>query len=109
MKYRAAELREPMSCLKHLAFWTITEQGTDRSELFHLTGSESEDIHVVMTLDEIDVEKQQRALDCYVTYRETIEARQDGSAGSGVLSRARRCLRSIRRHTIRHLEAWLLT
>jgi hypothetical protein len=26
-----------------------------------------------MTVDEVDVEKQQQALDCYVTYRETIE------------------------------------
>jgi hypothetical protein len=26
-----------------------------------------------MTVDEEDVEKQQQALDCYVTYRETIE------------------------------------
>ena len=28
---------------------------------------------MVMTVDEVDVEKQQQALDCYVTYRETIE------------------------------------
>jgi hypothetical protein len=27
-----------------------------------------------MTVDEVDVKKQQQALDCYVTYRETIEA-----------------------------------
>jgi hypothetical protein len=28
---------------------------------------------VVMTVDEVDVEKQRQALDCYVTYREAIE------------------------------------
>ena len=28
---------------------------------------------MVMTVDEVDVERQQQALDCYVTYRETIE------------------------------------
>ena len=67
------ELRDRVSYLKRLAFWTITEQGTDQSELFHLTGSKAEDIDVVMTVDEVDVEKQRRALDCYVTYRETIE------------------------------------
>ena len=33
-----------------------------------------------MTVDEVDVEKQQQALDCYVNYRETIDAHQDGSA-----------------------------
>jgi hypothetical protein len=43
------------------------------SELFHLTGSKVEDVDVVMTVDEVDVKAQQRALDCYITYRETIE------------------------------------
>ena len=54
-------------------FGRSAEEGTDQSELFHLTGSKAEDIDVVMTVDEVDVEKQQQALDCYVTYRETIE------------------------------------
>jgi hypothetical protein len=76
------ELQERAPYLKRPAFWTITEEGTDQSELFHLTGSKAEDIDVVMTVDEVDVEKQQHALDCYVTYRETIEAHQDGSAGA---------------------------
>jgi hypothetical protein len=58
------------------------EEATGASELFHLTGSKPEDIDVVMTVDEVDVENQRRALDCYVTYRETIEAHQDGSAGA---------------------------
>jgi hypothetical protein len=40
------------------------------------------DIDVVMTVDEVDVEKQRQALDCYVTYRETIEAHLDGAAGA---------------------------
>ena len=56
--------------------WIITiraEAAAGASELFHLTGSKAEDIDVVMTVDEVDVEKQRRALDCYVTYRETIE------------------------------------
>ena len=68
------ELRERVDYLKRLAFWTIPEEGTDRSELFHLTGSKAEDIDVVMTVDEVDVEKQRQALDCYITYQETIEA-----------------------------------
>ena len=90
------------------AFWMIrAEEAAGASELFHLTGSKAGDIDVVMTVDEIDVEKQQQALDCYVTYRETIEAHQDGAAGPGGISRARRCLRSIKRCTIRCWEAWL--
>jgi hypothetical protein len=38
-----------------------------------LTGSKVEDIDVVITVDEVDVEKHQQALDCYVTYQQTIE------------------------------------
>ena len=37
---------------------------------------------MVMTMDEVDVENQRRALDCRVTCRETIEAHQDGAAGA---------------------------
>jgi hypothetical protein len=60
--------------LHRAAFWTIrAEEAAGASELFHLTGSEAEDIDVVMMVDEVDVETQRRALDCYVTYRETIE------------------------------------
>jgi hypothetical protein len=60
--------------LHRAAFWTIrAEEAAGASELFHLTGSKAEDIDVVMTVDEVDVERQQQALDCYVTYRETIE------------------------------------
>ena len=60
--------------LHRAAFWTIrAEEAAGASELFHLTGSKPEDIDVVMTVDEVDVEAQQQALDCYVTYRETIE------------------------------------
>jgi hypothetical protein len=73
VKRAFVELRERVDYLRRLAFWTITEQGTDQSELFHLTGSKAEDIDVVMTVDEVEVEKQRQALDCYVTYRETIE------------------------------------
>jgi hypothetical protein len=80
VKRAYVELRERTPYLKRLAFWTITEQGTDQSELFHLTGSKAEDIDVVVTVDEVDVEKQRRALDCYVTYQATIDAHQDGSA-----------------------------
>ena len=49
------------------------EEAAGASELFHLTGSKAEEIDVLTTVDEVDVEKQRQALDCYVTYRETIE------------------------------------
>jgi len=74
VKRAYVELRERVDYLKRLAFWTIrAEEAAGASELFHLTGSKAEDIDVVMTVDEVDVEKQQHALDYYVTYRETIE------------------------------------
>ena len=74
VKRAYVELRERAPYLKRLAFWTIpAEAAAEASELFHLTGSKAEDIDVVMTVDEVDVEAQQQALDCYVTYRETIE------------------------------------
>ena len=74
VKRAYVELRERVDYLKRLAFWTIrAEEAAGASELFHLTGSKAEDIDVVMTVDEVDVEKQRQALDCYVTYRETIE------------------------------------
>jgi hypothetical protein len=42
------------------AFWTIrAEEATQASELFHLTGSNAEDIDVVMTADEVDIEGQE--------------------------------------------------
>ena len=74
VKRAYAELRERVDSLKRLAFWTIrAEEAAGASELFRLTGSKAEDIDVVMTVDEVDIERQQQALDCYVTYRETIE------------------------------------
>ena len=78
------ELRERAPYLKRLAFWTIRAEGAAQDcDLFHLTGSKAEDIDVVMTVDAVDVEKQRRALDCYVTYQQTIEAHQGPSRWDG--------------------------
>jgi hypothetical protein len=49
------------------------EEAAGASKRFHLTGSKPEDIDVVVPLDEADLEAMRRALDCYVTYAETIE------------------------------------
>jgi hypothetical protein len=43
-----------------------------------------------MTVDEVDVEKQQQALDCYVAYRETSEARQDRTSSSAQQEKSKR-------------------
>ena len=74
VKRAYVELRERVDYLKRLAFWTIrAEEAAGTSELFHLTGSKAEDIDAALIVDNVDVEKQQPALDCYVTDRETIE------------------------------------
>ena len=97
MLHRAVELRERVPYLKRLACWTIrAEKAAGASELFHLTGSKAKDIDVVMTVDEIDVEKQRQALDCYATYQQTIE-----EAGARQNIPREGSLRSIRRRTIR--------
>jgi len=67
------EPRERAPYLKRLAFWIITEERTDQSELFHLTSSKPQDIDVVMTVDKVDIENARWALDGTVTYAETIE------------------------------------
>ena len=36
----------------------------------------------MVTVYEVDVENQRRTLDCCVTYQETIDAHQDGTAGA---------------------------
>jgi hypothetical protein len=67
------ELRERLSYLKRLAFYTMTEEGVAQFEWVHLTGSKPEEIDVVVPLDEVDLAAMRRALDCYVTYSATIE------------------------------------
>ena len=61
------------STITHNWIWWHAKEG---KKDFH----QLEDIDVAMTVDEVDVEKQQRALDRYVTYQQTIgraEARRN--------------------------------
>ena len=67
------ELCERVPYLKRLAFHTISEEQAKQGQLFHLSGSKPEDIDCVFEIDEIDIDNKHRALDCYVTYQETIE------------------------------------
>jgi hypothetical protein len=67
------ELRDRVPYLKRLAFFTFTEEEAAEFSFFHLTGSKAEAIDAVVTVDEVDIETNRRALDCYVTYKETIE------------------------------------
>ena len=68
------ELRSDMPVLRRFALVTITEDdAAQMSGPFRLTGSTPVDIDCIVAVDDIDVERARRALDCYVTFGETIE------------------------------------
>ena len=51
---------------------TITEEDAKKAELFHLSGSKPEEIDCIVEVDQVDIDKSLQALDCYVTFQETI-------------------------------------
>ena len=67
------ELRESRSYLKRLAFVTVSEIESQKSEYFPLSFSTTEEIDCLVEVDEEDIKKSHLALDCYVTFQETIE------------------------------------
>jgi LmbE family N-acetylglucosaminyl deacetylase len=67
-------LRDTGSYLKRLALYTATEEEAAASEHFHLSASTSEEIDCVIEVDAVDSETANRALDCYTTYLDTIDA-----------------------------------
>ena len=73
VKRAFVQMKEKTSWLKRLAFYTITTEEAKKSSHFHLNGSTSEEIDCVFKVDPIDIENNQKALDCYVTFQETIE------------------------------------
>ena len=66
------EVREHNDFLKRLAFHTITSEQASKSEYFHLYGSSDEEIDCIYHVDDEDVKKANLALDCYITFQETI-------------------------------------
>ena len=67
------EMRGDSGGPRRLAFTAITEEDAARMTLFSLTGAKPEDIDCLMTVDESSIHANQAALDCYVTYRETVD------------------------------------
>lgn len=67
------ELREQAAYLKRLAFVTITEESAAQSQHFHLSGSKPGEIDCVVEVEGQDIQRNHEALDCYVTFQETIE------------------------------------
>jgi LmbE family N-acetylglucosaminyl deacetylase len=66
-------MKDDAPYLKRLAFHTLTEAHVRETPIARLHASTSEEIDCVETVDDIDLEKARAALDCYETYRETIE------------------------------------
>ena len=68
-----AALKEKASWLKRLVFFTLTAETAGKSTHFRLNSSTGDEIDCIFQVDPIDIEKNLEALDCYVTFRETIE------------------------------------
>ena len=69
-----AEMKKNSDYLKRLAFFTITEEAALMQKHFHINGSKEEEIDCIYEVDEEDLKNPRNALDCYVTFKETIEA-----------------------------------
>jgi LmbE family N-acetylglucosaminyl deacetylase len=66
-------LKERASWLKRLAFFTLMAETAEKSPHFRLNRSTEDEIDCIFQVDPIDIEKNLEALDCYVTFQETIE------------------------------------
>lgn len=67
-------MKETVSYLKRLAFFTITEDDAKKQTHFHISGSKAEEIDCVIQVEDEDIEAAKNALDCYKTFLDTIIA-----------------------------------
>jgi len=67
------ELREQVHYLKRLAFTSPTMEMANKNEHFRLKGLTEEEIDCIVEVEDQDIEATQKALDCYTTYKETID------------------------------------
>ena len=65
-------LREERTYLKRLALFTIDESTANKITWVKANSSTREEIDCIITVDNTDLNKALSALDCYVTYKETI-------------------------------------
>lgn len=68
------EMKESAKYLKRLAFFTITEEAAAKQTHFKISGSKPEEIDCIVKVDKQDVDNSIKALDCYVTFMDTINA-----------------------------------
>jgi N-acetylglucosamine malate deacetylase 2 len=67
------ELKETARYLKRLAFNTLTEEQAEKVTYFKISGSKPEEIDCIITVDDEDIKKAHQSLDCYVSFKETID------------------------------------
>lgn len=68
------EMRESAPWLRRLAMFTLdADNAAIRKSGFGLRGSKPNEIDCVMNIDQEDLDAFNRALDCYVTYQQTID------------------------------------
>ena len=65
-------LKDRLANLKRCAFFTITTEDAEGG-FFRMSGSTAEEIDCVFPVENTDLERGRAALDCYVTFQETIE------------------------------------
>lgn len=68
------ELKEKAPYLKRLAFFTITEEDAAKQIHFKISGSKPEEIDCKIEVEQQDIDNSVKALDCYVTFQDTINA-----------------------------------
>ncbi|MBK9333915.1 MAG: PIG-L family deacetylase [Ignavibacteria bacterium] len=66
-------LRKDNDFLKRLAFHTLSKEETEGEFMFRLNNSTDEEIDCIIEVDDTDIKKSMDALDCYVTFKETID------------------------------------
>ncbi len=68
------EMKGSASYLKRLAFFTVTEEEAAKQKHFKISGSKPEEIDCIAEVEQIDIDNARKALDCYETFKETIDA-----------------------------------
>lgn len=68
------EMKENSPYLKRLALFTLSKEMAVSPGKFQLSFSTEDEIDCIIKVDEIDIENCMKALDCYVTFKETIDA-----------------------------------
>lgn len=68
------QMKEQASYPKRLALFTVTEAEANKQTHFKISGSKEEEIDVVFEADDVDIQNCFKALDCYVTFQDTIKA-----------------------------------